>query len=90
MTSLNKGQRPSEVTEILNYDLDGEQENTLEELKQLKKEYVDCDKEKEEIKSELSYYKEGYLPKTIAGLFVIYNHTSHLKKTKHKTSSDCV
>ncbi|CAG2205308.1 unnamed protein product [Mytilus edulis] len=59
LTSLNKGQKPYEVTEILNYDLDGEQENLLEELMQLKKEYVDCEKEKEEIKSEFSYYKEG-------------------------------
>ncbi|XP_063407139.1 uncharacterized protein LOC134690906 [Mytilus trossulus] len=66
LTSLNKGQRLYEVTEILNLNLDGEQENTLKELNQLQKEYVDCEKEKEEIKSELSYYKEGNLPKTIA------------------------
>ncbi|CAG2224310.1 unnamed protein product [Mytilus edulis] len=39
LTSLNRGQRPSEVTEILNYDLDGEQEKIIAnaELKQLKK-----------------------------------------------------
>ncbi|CAG2256316.1 unnamed protein product [Mytilus edulis] len=39
LTALNKGQRPYEITEILNYDLDGEQAKTLAdtELKQLKK-----------------------------------------------------
>ncbi|CAC5362275.1 unnamed protein product [Mytilus coruscus] len=82
LTSLDKGQRPHEVTEILNYDLDGEQAKTLAnaELKLLKKEYLECEKEKkqiesvlficekekEQIKSDLSHHKEGNLPKNIA------------------------
>ncbi|VDI04843.1 Hypothetical predicted protein [Mytilus galloprovincialis] len=67
LTALNNGQIPHEVTEILNYDLDGEQAKTLAnaELTQLKKEYMDCEKEKEQIESDFSYYKEGNLPKNI-------------------------
>lgn len=95
MTSLNKGQRPHEVTEILNYDLDGEQAKILAnaELKLLKKEYLECKKEKEQIESvlsicvkekeqiesDLSHYKEGNLPKKHCR-FVLFlsNKTSRL------------
>ncbi|XP_063426863.1 uncharacterized protein LOC134710434 [Mytilus trossulus] len=65
LTSLNKGQFPLEVTEILNYDLDGEQAKILAiaEIEQLKIEY---EKEKEQIESDFSYYREGNLPKNIA------------------------
>ncbi|XP_052106950.1 uncharacterized protein LOC127739319 isoform X2 [Mytilus californianus] len=68
LTSLNKGQRPHEVTEIFNYDLDGEQAKALAntELKQLQKHYMDCEKEKEQIESDLAYYMEGHLPKNMA------------------------
>ncbi|CAC5357679.1 unnamed protein product [Mytilus coruscus] len=68
LTSLNKSKRPPEVTEILNYDLDGEQAKILAnaELRQLKKQYMDCEKEKEQIESDLAYYREGNLPKNIA------------------------
>lgn len=70
MTSLNKGKKPYEVSEIFNYDLDGEKAKTLAkaELQQLKKEYLDCEKEKKEIESDFSHYREGNLPKNIAGL----------------------
>lgn len=70
LTSLNKGQRPYEVTEILKYDLDGEQAKQLAnaELDQLKKEYTDREKEKEQIESEFLNYREENLPKNIAGL----------------------
>lgn len=73
MTSLNKGRRPYEVSEILNYDLDGEKAKTLAnaELQQLKKEYLDCERKKREIESDLSYYREGNIPKNIAGLFFV-------------------
>ncbi|XP_071141788.1 uncharacterized protein [Mytilus edulis] len=68
LTSLNKGQRPYEITEILNYDIDGDQAKLLAnaELKQLKKEYMDCEKEKEQIESYLSYYRDGNIPTNIA------------------------
>ncbi|XP_052106975.1 uncharacterized protein LOC127739338 [Mytilus californianus] len=68
LTSLNKGQILHEVTEILNYDLDGEQTKTLAnaELKQLKKEYLVWEKEKDQIESDFTYYRKGYLPKNIA------------------------
>ncbi|XP_052069356.1 uncharacterized protein LOC127708505 [Mytilus californianus] len=82
LTSLNNGQRPHEVTEILNYDLDGEQAKTLAnaELKHMKKQFLECEqekeqiecvlsicvKEKEQIESDLSHYREGNLPKNIA------------------------
>ncbi|XP_071137098.1 uncharacterized protein [Mytilus edulis] len=36
------------------------------ELKQLKKEYLDCKKEKEQIESYFSFYRKGNLPKNIA------------------------
>lgn len=74
MTYLNKSQIPFEVTEILNYDLDGEQAKKVAnaEQEQLKKEFMDCEKEKEQIESEFSYYKEGNIPKNIAGLFQFY------------------
>lgn len=74
MTSLNKGQRIHEVTEILRYDLDGEQSKTLAnaELKQMKKEYLECEKEKEQIESDFSFYRTGNVPKYIAGLFQSY------------------
>ncbi|CAC5414179.1 unnamed protein product [Mytilus coruscus] len=67
LISLNNGQRPQKVTEILNYDLDGEQAKTLakEELKQLTKDYLDCEKEKEQIAYEYTYYRERNLPKNI-------------------------
>ncbi|XP_071152026.1 uncharacterized protein, partial [Mytilus edulis] len=67
LTSLNKGQRPHEVTDILNLDLDGEIAKTVAkaELKQLKKEYIDCEKEKEQIESDFSFYREEHLPKNI-------------------------
>ncbi|XP_063412032.1 uncharacterized protein LOC134694863 [Mytilus trossulus] len=67
LTSLNNGQRPQQVTEILSYDLDGEQAKTLakEELKQLTKDYLDCEKEKEQIEYEYTYYRERNLPKNI-------------------------
>ncbi|CAC5424576.1 unnamed protein product [Mytilus coruscus] len=67
LTSLNKGGKPYEIAEILNYDLDGEHAKSFAdaELKQLKKEYTDCEKEREQIDSELAYYKEGNLPKNI-------------------------
>ncbi|CAG2195333.1 unnamed protein product [Mytilus edulis] len=47
LTSLNKGQRPHEVTEIQNYDLDGEQAKALAnaELKHLKTEYMEFERE---------------------------------------------
>ncbi|VDI76555.1 Hypothetical predicted protein [Mytilus galloprovincialis] len=65
LTSLNKGQIPHEITEILHYDLDGEKAKTLAiaEQKQLTKEY---EKEKEQIESDFSYYREGNLPKNFA------------------------
>ncbi|CAG2196802.1 unnamed protein product [Mytilus edulis] len=65
LTSLNKGQIPNELTEILNYDLDGENAKRLAiaELEQLKKEYLECEKEKEQLESDFMYYKEGNLPK---------------------------
>ncbi|XP_052086887.1 uncharacterized protein LOC127724079 [Mytilus californianus] len=68
LTSLNNGKRPHEVSDILNLDLDGEIAKTTAdaELKHLKKEYIDCDKEKEQIESDLSFYREGHLPKNIA------------------------
>ncbi|VDI62946.1 Hypothetical predicted protein [Mytilus galloprovincialis] len=68
LISLNKGQRPHEVTEILNYDLNGEQAKKLAnaELSHLQKEYMDCEKEKEQIERDFSYYREGNLPKNIA------------------------
>ncbi|XP_052085777.1 uncharacterized protein LOC127723254 isoform X1 [Mytilus californianus] len=68
LTSLNKGQRPYEVTEILNYDLDGEQAKTLSntELKKLKKECIDCEMEIKQIEIDFSYYREGNIPKNIA------------------------
>ncbi|XP_052085778.1 E3 ubiquitin-protein ligase DZIP3-like isoform X2 [Mytilus californianus] len=74
LTSLNKGQRPYEVTEILNYDLDGEQAKTLSntELKKLKKECIDCEMEIKQIEIDFSYYREGNIPKNIAGLFQFY------------------
>ncbi|XP_063426074.1 golgin subfamily A member 6-like protein 10 [Mytilus trossulus] len=55
LTALNKGQRPHKVTEILNYDLDGGQAKTLAnaELKIMKKEYMECEKEKDQIESVL-------------------------------------
>ncbi|CAC5380385.1 unnamed protein product [Mytilus coruscus] len=68
LISLNKGQKPHEVTEIFNYDLNGEQAKKLAnaELSQLKKEYMDCEKEKEQIERDFSYYRERNLPKNIA------------------------
>ncbi|XP_063442698.1 uncharacterized protein LOC134722999 [Mytilus trossulus] len=68
LTSLNIGNRPTELNEILNYDLDGEQAKTFAnaELKQMKKEYMDCEKEKEQIESDFSHYKDGNLPKNYA------------------------
>ncbi|XP_063405914.1 uncharacterized protein LOC134689874 [Mytilus trossulus] len=68
LTSLNNGQIPYEVTEILNYDLDGEHAKTLAnaELMQLKNEYMECEKEKEQIESDFSYYREGNIPKKIS------------------------
>ncbi|VDI62947.1 Hypothetical predicted protein [Mytilus galloprovincialis] len=68
LTSLNKGQRPHEVIEIVNYDLDGEQAKSLAntELKELKKEYLDWEKEKEQVESDFIYYRKGNLPKNIA------------------------
>lgn len=84
MTSLNKGQRPYEVTEILNYDLDGEIANA--ELKQLRKQCLDCEMAKEQIVSEFSYYRDGHIPKHIAGLFQFLNSTS-LKFEVTKDSS---
>ncbi|XP_063411894.1 uncharacterized protein LOC134694771 [Mytilus trossulus] len=65
---LNNGQRPKEVTEILNYDLDGDQAKLLakEDLEQLKKVYLDRGKEKEQIQSDFSHYKKGNLPNLIA------------------------
>ncbi|CAC5413839.1 unnamed protein product [Mytilus coruscus] len=68
LTSLNKGQTPYEITEILNYDIDGDQAKILAnaELQQLKKEYMDCEKEKEQIENDLSYYRDGNIPKNIA------------------------
>ncbi|XP_076079203.1 uncharacterized protein LOC143049470 [Mytilus galloprovincialis] len=68
LTSLNNGQRPHEVTDILDLDLDGEIAKTVAnaELKQIKKEYLDCEKEKEQIESDFSFYREGNLPKNIA------------------------
>ena len=70
LTSLNNGQRPHAVTDILDLDLDGEIAKTVAnaELNQLKKEYLDCEKEKEQIESDFSFYREGNLPKNIAGL----------------------
>ncbi|XP_063411594.1 uncharacterized protein LOC134694512 [Mytilus trossulus] len=70
LTSLNKGQRPYEVIEILKYDLVGEQANLLAnaELNELKKEYLDCEKEKEQIESDFSFYRDGNLPKNIADM----------------------
>ncbi|OPL33844.1 hypothetical protein AM593_01559, partial [Mytilus galloprovincialis] len=67
LTSLNNGQRPQQVNEILNYDLDGEQAKLLakEELKQLTKDYLDCEKEKEQIESDFTNYREENLPKNI-------------------------
>ncbi|CAC5414177.1 unnamed protein product [Mytilus coruscus] len=67
LTSLNNGQRPQQVTEILNYDLDGEQAKTLakEELNQLTKDYLDCEKEKEQIECDFTYYRDENLPKNI-------------------------
>ncbi|CAG2198536.1 unnamed protein product [Mytilus edulis] len=67
LTSLNNGHRPHQVIEILSYDLDGEQAKLLakEELKQLRKDYLDCEKEKEQIESEYTYYRERNLPKNI-------------------------
>ncbi|CAG2238415.1 unnamed protein product [Mytilus edulis] len=68
LTSLNNGQRPHEVTDILDLDLDGEIAKTVAnaELNQIKKEYLDCEKEKEKIESDFSFYREGNLPKNIA------------------------
>ncbi|XP_052103716.1 uncharacterized protein LOC127737222 [Mytilus californianus] len=68
LTSLNKGQRPHEVTEILNYDLDGEQAKALAnaELKQLKQEYVNFEKEIIQIENDFSQYREANLPINIA------------------------
>ncbi|CAC5374884.1 unnamed protein product [Mytilus coruscus] len=68
LTCLKKGQRSYEVTEILNYDIDGEQAKTLAntELKQLKKECIDCEKEIKQIESDFSHYREGNIPKNIA------------------------
>ncbi|XP_071149836.1 uncharacterized protein [Mytilus edulis] len=69
LTSLNRGQKPLEVIDILKYDLDGEQANILAnaELKQMKEElYLDCEKEKEQIESDFSFYRDGNLPKNIA------------------------
>lgn len=99
MTSLNKGQRPYEVTEIFNYDLDGDQAKTLAkaELKLLTEEYLECEKEKkqiesvlficekekEQIKSDLSHHKEGNLPKNIAGLFYLYQIKRHVFLSLH-------
>ncbi|CAG2190087.1 unnamed protein product [Mytilus edulis] len=54
LTSLNRGQKPLGVIDILKYDLDGEQANILAnaELKQMKEElYLDCEKEKEQIEN---------------------------------------
>ncbi|VDI68945.1 Hypothetical predicted protein [Mytilus galloprovincialis] len=68
LTSLNNGQRPHEVTDILDLDLDGEIAKTVAnaEMNQIKKEYLDCEKEKEQIESDFSFYREGNLPKNIA------------------------
>lgn len=68
---MNKGVRPHELTEILKYDLDGEQAKTLAniELEQLKKDYQFWEKEKEKIESDFTYYREGCLPKNITSLF---------------------
>ncbi|VDI60157.1 Hypothetical predicted protein [Mytilus galloprovincialis] len=70
LTSLNKGQTPQEVTDILNFDLDGAftREVANIELKQLKHEYLECEKEKGQIESNFSFYMEGNLPKNIAGV----------------------
>lgn len=70
MQILNNGQRPNEVTEILNYDLDGDQAKLLakDDLEQLKKVYLDRGKEKEQIESDFSHYRKGNLPIHIAGL----------------------
>lgn len=53
---MNKGHRPNEVNEILKYDFDGEHAKALAnaELKQLKKQYMECEKEKENLESVLS------------------------------------
>lgn len=89
LTSLNRGQIPHKVNEIVNYDFGGEQAKTLanaelmqlkkqymdcekehnEEMNQLKNEYIDCEKEKIQIESSFMHYKEGNLPKNIAGKF---------------------
>ena len=70
MTSLNNGQRPHEVSDILSLDLDGElAKRANAELNHLKKEYLECEKEKEQIEIDFSFYREGHLPKNIAGLF---------------------
>lgn len=82
MTSLNKGLIPNEVTEILNYDLNGERANT--ELKQLKRIYMDCEREKEQLHSDFSYYREGNIPKYIAGLFQFIKRTSLMFKVSIK------
>ncbi|CAC5374065.1 unnamed protein product [Mytilus coruscus] len=68
LTSLKKGQIPHAVTEILNYDLDGEKAKRLAiaELEQMTNEYLESEKEKEQIESDFSYYKDGNLPKNFA------------------------
>ncbi|VDI73126.1 Hypothetical predicted protein [Mytilus galloprovincialis] len=67
LTSLNNGQRPHEVSDILSLDLDGElAKRANAELNHLKKEYLECEKEKEQIESDFSFYREGHLPKNIA------------------------
>ncbi|XP_063400042.1 E3 ubiquitin-protein ligase DZIP3-like [Mytilus trossulus] len=70
LASLNNGQRPHEVCEILNYDIDGKQAKTLakKKLKQLTSDYLDCEKEKNQIDNDFSYYRQGNIPKPIAGL----------------------
>ncbi|CAG2234572.1 unnamed protein product [Mytilus edulis] len=63
LTSLNNGQKPHEVTDILNYDLAGEQAKTLAnaELKQLTKEFLDSEKEREQIENANATFVETWL-----------------------------
>ncbi|XP_063418330.1 uncharacterized protein LOC134701116 [Mytilus trossulus] len=78
LTVLNGGQIPQEINDIVNYDLGGEQAKTLAnaELMQLKKEYMDCEKEhKEEINQIKNEYMECEMEK-----IQIENDFSHYRE----------
>lgn len=49
-----------------------------EEINQLKNEYMECEMEKIQIESNFSYYREGHLPKNIAGLLLFCKTNSSL------------